>query len=71
MVARSVATVRGRPTSNVFSVISRRPFHSSTWAFFFRLVRPPIAPPRRGRAPEGPAEGRGGGHVWRASRSEP
>ena len=30
MVARSVATVRGRPTSNVFSVISRRPFHSST-----------------------------------------
>ena len=48
MVARSVATVRGRPTSKVFSVISRRPFHSSTWAFFFTFVRPPMR--RRGAA---------------------
>ena len=51
MVARSVATVRGRPTSNVFSVISRRPFHSSTWAFFFTFVRPPMR--RRGAAARG------------------
>ena len=52
-----------------FSVISRRPFHSSAWAFFFAFVRPPMRRGVRGGAARGggPRGGRRRGHVWRAS----